>query len=55
LGGVGGGGGGWDVEVGIDRTRAEWLGEENARELVRGQAVLGTGEGWTSKQKRFLS
>jgi NAD(P)-dependent dehydrogenase (short-subunit alcohol dehydrogenase family) len=46
-----GGGKAWDIEEGIDRLQPQWLGEENSKELAKGQEVLGSGSGWTSKQK----
>jgi NAD(P)-dependent dehydrogenase (short-subunit alcohol dehydrogenase family) len=36
-----GGGRGFDMEEGINRSEPQWLGEEQARLLNRGQAVLG--------------
>jgi NAD(P)-dependent dehydrogenase (short-subunit alcohol dehydrogenase family) len=36
-----GGGRGFDMEEGINRTEPQWLGEEQARTLNLGQAVLG--------------
>ncbi|EEP81933.1 predicted protein [Uncinocarpus reesii 1704] len=41
-----GGGRGFDIEEGIDRLEPEWLGEDQARELNRGQRTLGRGTGW---------
>lgn len=35
------GGRGFDVEVGIDRTRPQWMGEENSAVWERGQEILG--------------
>lgn len=36
-----GGGGGYDIEKGINDLEPQWLGEEAARALNRGQQVLG--------------
>ncbi|KID67818.1 5'-hydroxyaverantin dehydrogenase [Metarhizium brunneum] len=41
-----GGGRGYDIEKGIDDLEPQWLGEEPARALNRGQQVLGMGENW---------
>lgn len=40
------GGRAWEIEANIDRLQPQWLGEENSRTLLRGQQVLGSGEGW---------
>jgi NAD(P)-dependent dehydrogenase (short-subunit alcohol dehydrogenase family) len=45
-----GGGKGIDIEEGIDRLQPQWLGEENSKEVARGQEFLGLGDDWTSKQ-----
>ncbi|KAF2238887.1 putative 3-hydroxyacyl-CoA dehydrogenase [Viridothelium virens] len=42
------GGRAWDVERGIDELQSQWLGEENHRAMVKGQAVLGNGDSWNS-------
>lgn len=31
----------FDTEAGIDRTLPQWMGEENAREFLKGQKILG--------------
>lgn len=31
----------FDTEEGIDRTLPQWMGEENAREWLKGQKILG--------------
>lgn len=36
------GGKGFDIEEGIDRTEPEWLGEEQSKDLARGQELLGS-------------
>jgi hypothetical protein len=36
-----GGGRGTDIEEGIDRLEPSWLGEQNSRDMERGQKVLG--------------
>lgn len=36
------GGKGFDIEEGIDRLEPEWMGETQARDLAKGQSVLGT-------------
>lgn len=33
---------GFDIEEGLERLEPEWLGEKQARDLAKGQAVLGT-------------
>ncbi len=35
------GGRGFDTEEGVDRTRPQWMGEENNSDFVKGQAILG--------------
>jgi len=35
------GGRGFDTEEGINRTLPQWMGEENAKQFLRGQEVLG--------------
>lgn len=35
------GGRGFDTEEGYDRTLPQWMGEENAKDFLRGQQVLG--------------
>lgn len=32
---------GWEIEENIDRLEPQWLGEEQSRELNRGQALMG--------------
>ncbi|KAL4871485.1 hypothetical protein BDV12DRAFT_206229 [Aspergillus spectabilis] len=41
------GGRAWEIEGGLDRLESQWLGEEPARSLARGQVVLGSGGDWT--------
>jgi hypothetical protein len=41
------GGRAWEIEKNLDRLEPQWLGEEPARSLARGQAVLGSGMDWT--------
>ncbi|KAH9905374.1 hypothetical protein F4778DRAFT_705564 [Xylariomycetidae sp. FL2044] len=41
------GGRGFDTEEGIDRTLPLWMGEKNARVFLRGQELLGLGDGWS--------
>ncbi|KAI0471707.1 hypothetical protein GGR56DRAFT_86779 [Xylariaceae sp. FL0804] len=41
------GGRGYDTEAGVDRLLPQWMGERNARDFLRGQEVLGLGDGWT--------
>ncbi|CEL09220.1 hypothetical protein ASPCAL12359 [Aspergillus calidoustus] len=41
------GGRAWEIERNLDRLEPQWLGEEPARTLARGQAVLGSGMDWT--------
>ncbi|KAL4877430.1 hypothetical protein BJY04DRAFT_230746 [Aspergillus karnatakaensis] len=43
------GGRAWEIEANIDRLERQWLGDEPSRSLEKGQAVLGSGMGWTSK------
>ncbi|MCJ1477989.1 hypothetical protein MMC13_006664 [Lambiella insularis] len=45
------GGRGWEIEDKINELEPQWLGEEASRSLAKGQALLGNGTGWTSKQK----
>lgn len=33
---------GFDIEEGIDRTEEIWLGERQAKDLAKGQKILGT-------------
>ncbi|EJU00087.1 NADP-binding protein [Dacryopinax primogenitus] len=40
----------YEIEDNIDRLEPEWLGAQNSRDLFKGQEVLGSGDGWTSKQ-----
>ncbi|KAK7425137.1 hypothetical protein QQX98_000051 [Neonectria punicea] len=44
------GGKGFDIEEGIDRLEAQWMGEKQARDLANGQAFLGTGSSWGAKR-----
>nr|KMM73426.1 short-chain dehydrogenase/reductase SDR [Coccidioides posadasii RMSCC 3488] len=44
------GGKGFDIEEGINRLEPEWLGEQQARELNRGQLTLGKGTGWLNNE-----
>ncbi|KUI53237.1 Short-chain dehydrogenase reductase 5 [Cytospora mali] len=37
----------FDTEEGIDRTLPQWMGEQNAKEFLKGQEILGLGESWT--------
>ncbi|KAL1857426.1 hypothetical protein Daus18300_010399 [Diaporthe australafricana] len=37
----------FDTEEGIDRTLPQWMGEQNAKEFLKGQELLGLGDGWT--------
>jgi len=37
---------GWDVEDKINELEPKWLGEEQSRELNRGNELMGTGEFW---------
>jgi hypothetical protein len=41
------GGRAWEIEKNLDWLEPQWLGEEPARSLARGQAVLGSGMDWT--------
>ncbi|KAJ0422355.1 hypothetical protein BJY00DRAFT_311076 [Aspergillus carlsbadensis] len=41
------GGRAWEIERNMDRLESQWLGQEPARSLARGQAVLGSGMDWT--------
>ena len=43
------GGRGWEIEDNIDRLEPQWLGEEQSRELARGQELLGAGNKWSKK------
>lgn len=38
----------FDTEEGIDRTLPQWMGEQNAKEFLKGQEILGLGEDWTN-------
>ena len=40
------GGKAWDIERGINELQSQWLGEDNHRAMVKGQAVLGNGDRW---------
>jgi hypothetical protein len=33
---------GWEIEENLDRLEPIWLGEEQSKELNRGQALMGT-------------
>lgn len=44
------GGRAWEIEQNIDRLQPQWLGEEPSASLEKGQATLGDGMNWTSKQ-----
>ncbi|KZO92762.1 putative 15-hydroxyprostaglandin dehydrogenase [Calocera viscosa TUFC12733] len=44
------GGRSFEIEDTIDRLEPQWLGEQNHVDLEKGQAVLGIGDKWTSKQ-----
>ncbi|KAH8766150.1 hypothetical protein F5883DRAFT_617559 [Diaporthe sp. PMI_573] len=37
----------FDTEEGVDRTLPQWMGEQNAKEFLKGQELLGLGDGWT--------
>ncbi|RSL59322.1 hypothetical protein CEP51_013940 [Fusarium floridanum] len=43
------GGKGFDIEEGIDRTQAEWLGHDQSSDLAKGQELLGSGSAWAAK------
>jgi hypothetical protein len=45
------GGRGWEIEDNINRLESQWLGEEQAVSLARGQEVLGAGMDWAKKEK----
>lgn len=40
------GGRAFDTEEGINRTLPQWMGEENAKEFLRGQELLDLGSDW---------
>lgn len=46
------GGRGWEIEDNINRLESQWLGEEQALSLARGQEVLGAGMDWAAKGKK---
>ncbi|KAI7783550.1 hypothetical protein LA080_011679 [Diaporthe eres] len=37
----------FDTEEGVDRTLPQWMGEQNAKDFLKGQELLGLGDGWT--------
>ncbi|KAJ9134355.1 3-hydroxyacyl-CoA dehydrogenase [Pleurostoma richardsiae] len=41
------GGKGFDIEEGIGNLEPQWMGDKQARDLAKGQEVLGTGTPWT--------
>ncbi|OAP56326.1 hypothetical protein AYL99_09505 [Fonsecaea erecta] len=43
------GGRAWEIEDNINRLEPQWLGEEQAKSLAKGQEVLGAGMEWTKK------
>lgn len=47
------GGRGWDIEEGLDRTEALWLGENVSKTLAKGQEVLGDGTDWTKPESKI--
>ncbi|KAI0019886.1 hypothetical protein F4780DRAFT_744510 [Xylariomycetidae sp. FL0641] len=44
------GGRGFDTEEGVDRTLPQWMGEKNAEQFLKGQELLGLGDGWTKPE-----
>jgi len=40
---------GWEIEENIDRLEPQWLGEEQSKELNRGQTLMGDGAVWQAK------
>ncbi|KEF63645.1 uncharacterized protein A1O9_01623 [Exophiala aquamarina CBS 119918] len=46
------GGRGWEIEDNINHLESQWLGEEQAASLARGQEVLGAGMDWAAKKEK---
>lgn len=40
----------YEIEKNIDRLEPQWLGAQNSEDFAKGQVVLGSGDGWASKQ-----
>jgi len=45
------GGRAWNVEQGLLKTRPEWLGEKQAKDLDQGTELMGGGEHWVENKK----
>ncbi|KAH7367041.1 hypothetical protein B0T11DRAFT_315576 [Plectosphaerella cucumerina] len=45
-----GGGRGFDMEEGLDRTLPQWMGAELYKDFHRGQEAIGLGDDWSSKE-----